>query len=322
MKQTRLQFIKTASAASAGALLSPNLFASGSIAKTNIFYPICFFSKCLQFIDYNKLGGVIADIGFKGVELSVRKDGHVSPENVKSDLPKAINALQQAEISVPMIVTDIVNPDDPLTEIVIGTAAENGVGYYRMGYLKYDNTKSIVENHDVHKKILEQLEKINRKFGIQGCYQNHQGTGFGGPVWDIYWAISDCDPTYMGVQYDIRHAFIEGARSWPLGMKLIAPWIKTTAIKDFCWNLKNGKWGILNVPLGQGMIDFDAYLKDYISLGISGPVTIHFEYELGGAESGSRNITMSLDKIKNFMKNDLAMLKMKFNDHGLLSSYN
>jgi hypothetical protein len=70
------------------------------------------------------------------------------------------------------------------------------------------------------------------------------------------------------------------------------------------------------------MIDFDAYLKDYISLGISGPVTIHFEYELGGAESGSRNITMSLDKIKNFMKNDLAMLKMKFNDHGLLSSYN
>lgn len=320
MNQTRFQFIKTASAASAGALLSPNFFASGSIAKTNT-YPICFFSKCLQFIDYSKLGGTIADIGFKGVELSVRKGGHVSPENVKSDLPKAIKALQQAGIGVPMMVTDIVNPDDPLTEIVLGTAAENGVGYYRMGYLKYDNAKSVIENHDVHKKTLEQMERINRKFGILGCYQNHQGTGFGGPVWDIYWAINGCDPKYMGVQYDIRHAVVEGARSWPVGMKLIAPWIKTIVFKDFYWNQKAGKWDILNVPLGQGMIDFDAYLKEYTSLGISCPVTIHYEYELGGAQSGSRTTTMSLDEIKNFMKNDLALLKNKFNDHGILGSY-
>jgi len=320
MNQTRLQFIKTASAASAGALLSPNLFASGSIVKTNT-NPICFFSKCLQFIDYDKLGGTIAEIGFKAVELSVRKGGHVSPENAKSDLPKAIKALQQAGISVPMIVTDIVNPDDPLTEIVLGTAAENGVGYYRMGYLKYDNTKSVVENHVIHKKILEQLEKINRKLGIHGCYQNHQGTGFGGAVWDIYWAISDCDPSYMGVQYDIRHAVVEGARSWPIGLKLIAPWIKTIVFKDFYWNLKAGKWDILNVPLGQGMVDFDAYLKEYTNLKISCPVTIHYEYYLGGAESGSRTTTMSLDEIKRFMKIDLDWLKNKFTEHGISGSY-
>lgn len=320
MNQTRLQFIKTASAVTAGALLSPHLFAAGSIAKPNT-YPICFFSKCLTFIDYSKLGDTIADIGFKSVELSVRKGGHVSPESAKSDLPKAIKDLQQAGISVPMIVTDIVNPDDPLTEIVIRTAAENGVGYYRMGYLKYDNAISIPDNHVIHKKILEKLEKINRKFGIQGCYQNHQGTGFGGPIWDIYWAISDCDPDYMGVQYDIRHAVIEGARSWPAGLKLIAPWIKTIVFKDFYWNLKASKWDILNVPLGQGMIDFDAYLKEYTNLKISCPVTIHYEYYLGGAESGSRTTTMSLDEIKGFMKTDLDWLKNKFTEHGISGYY-
>jgi len=54
--------------------------------------------------------------------------------------------LKQSGISVPMMVTGIINPEDPLTEIVLGTASEQGVGYYRMGYFKYDPAKSIMEN--------------------------------------------------------------------------------------------------------------------------------------------------------------------------------
>ena len=69
------------------------------------------------------------------------------------------------------------------------------------------------------------------------------------------------------------------------------------------------------------MVDFDAYLKEYINLKISGPVTIHYEYDLGGAQSGSRNPGMSLKEISDFMKKDLIWLRNKFNEHGILGSY-
>lgn len=320
MNQTRRNFLKTTSAATAGIVLSPPVFA-GKSATNVLTYPICVFTKCLQFLDYDRLGETLSKVGFNHAELSVREGGHVLPKNIKADLPKAIKALQRSGISIPMMVTDIINPDLPETEIVLGAASELGIKYYRMGYLNYDPVKSIIDNLDAHKRTFEKLEKINQKFNIHGTYQNHSGTKVGGPVWDLYSLLKDRDPAYMGVQYDIRHAVCEGGASWPLGMKLLSPWIKTNAIKDFFWKKENNKWKITNVPLGEGMVDYDAYIKEYIALGISGPVTIHYEYDLGGAQSGIGKPTMSLEEISRYMKNDLNWLKMKYKEHGILSSF-
>ncbi|MEI7501293.1 MAG: twin-arginine translocation signal domain-containing protein, partial [Bacteroidota bacterium] len=125
MKQTRREFIKTASAASAGTIISPKLLPGPQISNTRT-YPLCVFTKCLQFLDYAQLGETLANIGFKGAELTVRVGGQLLPENVKADLPKAIRTLRQSGISVPMIVTDIIDTENPLTEKILGTASEQG----------------------------------------------------------------------------------------------------------------------------------------------------------------------------------------------------
>jgi hypothetical protein len=64
-------------------------------------------------------------------------------------------------------------------------------------------------------------------------------------------------------------------------------------------------------------VDFDSYINDYTRLGISGTVSVHFEYDLGGAETGATNPTMSLDKISTYQKNDLNWLRAKFKEHQL-----
>jgi L-ribulose-5-phosphate 3-epimerase len=312
----RREFIKTASIVTAGAVAIPEIFAGITVPNVKS-YPICVFTKCLQFLDYDRLGETIARVGFDGADLSVRKGGHVFSENVKVDLPKAIKSLQKAGISVPMMVTDISKPDHPGIENILGTASELGITHYRMGYLNYDPAISIQESLDMHKRAIEKLEKINRKFGIHGEYQNHSGTRVGGPVWDLYWILKDSDPAYIGSQYDIHHATCEGGKSWSLGMKLLAPWIKTTAIKDFLWKKENDKWKIEDVPLGRGMVDYNSYLVEYKKLGIDGPVSIHYEYDLGGAELGKNNPGIGLDKILAYLKSDLNWLKMKFNEHGI-----
>ena len=101
-------------------------------------------------------------------------------------------------------------------------------------------------------------------------------------------------------------------------MKLLAPWIRTTDIKDFIWAKNDeGEWKIKNVPLGEGMIDFEKYFKLFKSMNIEAPVSIHYEYDLGGAEHGDQNPEMSRDEIFSWLDKDLKFLKNQFNKYGL-----
>jgi sugar phosphate isomerase/epimerase len=319
MMYSRRNFIKTGVTGIAATGVSGNVFASELFGtKSKPVRPIHVFTKCLQFLNYQEIAELLAIHGFDGADLTVRPGGQVLPENVATDLPKAVKALRDAGVNSYMITTSINNPDDKLTRSILKTMAELGIRYYRMGYLDYNNSKTISENLEAHKFTFEKLEKVNREFGVHGGYQNHSGRRVGGPVWDLYTLLKDRDPEFIGVQYDIRHATVEGAISWPIGMKLLAPWIKTTDIKDFIWEKnEKGTWKIKNVPLGEGMVDFKAYFELYKSLDIEAPVSIHYEYDLGGAEHGHLDPKMSREEIFSCLKKDLKFLKKQFQQFNL-----
>ncbi|MDB4581952.1 sugar phosphate isomerase/epimerase [Draconibacterium sp.] len=315
---SRRKFIRTTAVGTAGVALTGNTVASVLSSRVKAKRPIHVFTKCLQFLDYDEMAEVLAKNDFDGADLPVRPGGQVLPENVEKDLPKAVKALQKAGVGTNMIVTGLSNPDDPALRPTLKTMADLGIQYYRMGYVNFDDKKSIPENLDNIKATFEKLEKINKEYGVTANYQNHSGRRVGGPVWDLYHLLKDCNPNYIGVQYDIRHATVEGGMSWPLGMKLLAPWIRTTDIKDFIW-VKNesGEWKVKNVPLGEGMVDFKRYFEMYKEMNIEAPVSIHYEYDLGGAEHGDRNPSMSLDEINLWLKKDITFLKNQFEKYRL-----
>jgi sugar phosphate isomerase/epimerase len=66
------------------------------------------------------------------------------------------------------------------------------------------------------------------------------------------------------------------------------------------------------VPLGEGMVDFKAYFELYKSLNIEAPVSIHYEYDLGGAENGSTNPSMPREEIYAWLKKDITYFKKQF----------
>jgi len=318
--QSRREFIQASSTLLAGTAIASTAFAKVA-AFQSVSPTLCVFTKCLQFLDHHQLGDALAKIGFQGADIPVRKGGYILPENVEKELPEAIRTLKRAGIGVPMIVTGINDPGDPYLERILGTASQNGVAHYRMGPLKYDPLQSVPQNLDRYKKTMEELSILNHKFGIHGEFQNHAGKGVGAPVWDLYWMLKDSDPEKIGVQYDIRHAVCEGGNSWSLGMSLLAPWIKSIDIKDFVWyqdSIDSKKWKIKNVPLGEGMVDYDAFLKEYVRLQLKGPISIHYEYDLGGAEHGGSQPTMGLAKISDYLKKDLDWLKGKLKAHKIL----
>jgi sugar phosphate isomerase/epimerase len=266
-----------------------------------------FFSKHLQFLDYHGAAEACAMAGMSGADLTVRPGGHVLPENVERDLPLAVKAFQDVGLTIEMMCSGITDPEDPLTEKVLGTASELGIKYYRLGYYKYDPALSVVNNLEKIRVQMNGLARLNEKYKIHGAYQNHAGSNFGAPVWDVWTVIKDMDPQWTGCQYDVRHATVEGNRSWPLGMKLLKDHIRCMVSKDFEWGEKDGRAIEVNVPIGEGIVDFETYFGMVKEMNIHGPITMHLEYEM----FPEKDMTLAEQKAHaiQLMRKDLDALK-------------
>lgn len=263
------------------------------------------FSKHLHFLDIKEASLITAEIGFQGLDLTVRPEGHVLPENVVSDLPKAIRNIKEAGISCNMITTAISEAHKPNDIAIIETAAKEGVQFYRSDWYKYHKDKPMQESLNSYQKKIEELGKVNKQYGITGCYQNHAGTGIGSSYWEIKQLLDTVNPANFGVQYDIRHAMVEGGFSWQNGVRLLKDKIQTIVLKDFKWGKVDGKWEIINVPIGEGMVDFRSYFKLLKSYGLKPPVSLHLEYPLGGAEKGKNKISIDKKLVFEAMQKDL-----------------
>jgi L-ribulose-5-phosphate 3-epimerase len=266
------------------------------------------FSKHLQFLNYQDMAEAAAEIGFDGVDLTVRPKGHVLPERVESDLPKAVEAIKKNTLASVMMTTAVENANNSIDQKLLETAAGLGIQYYRMNWLAYPEGKTIPDAVEQFKQSIKGLASLNNRLGLTGCYQNHSGDRAGASIWELWDMLQPADKQYMGAQYDIRHAVVEGGLSWKNGLRLIQTRIKTLAIKDFVWAQKDGKWVVENVPLGEGMVDFKTYFSLLKQYQIQVPVSLHFEYPLGGAEHGRTEISIDKREVFAAMKRDLAKL--------------
>lgn len=305
---SRRQFIQQVSAATALAAATgiPNILANSSV-KASI--PISIFSKHLQFLDYDSMAQAAKKIGFDGVDLTVRPKGHVLPEKVAEDLPRAVEAIRKAGLRADMMTTGISSIESPHTEAILSTAAKEGIQYYRMGSIKYDEKKGVEGSLKKIHQDFKKMAQLNKSLGIHGAYQNHAGTRFGSSVWDIHIAMEGIDSKWLGIQYDIKHATAEGGRSWRNGLDLVHKRIHTLDIKDFIWQKEKDRWRDRHVPLGAGMVDFHAFFTLLNQYNMQVPISVHYEYDLGGADHGHRDIHMPREQIYAAMRKDLNTLK-------------
>ena len=267
------------------------------------------FSKHLQFLDYKTVGEMAAEMGFSGVDLTVRPKGHVLPEHVINDLPKAISDIKSAGSNCEMITTRIESVNNPLDIDIIKTAAQHGVKYYRTNWYEYFEDKTLEESIEIYKNQIKDLSFFNAQHNIIGCYQNHAGVKVGASFWEIKAILELTNLKYFGTQYDIRHAVAEGGHSWVNGLNLLQNHIKVIVLKDFKWGKVNGQWKVINVPIGEGMVDFDKYFKLLKKYKLKPPVSLHLEYDLGGAEKGLSKISVDKKVVFDAMKRDLKTLQ-------------
>jgi L-ribulose-5-phosphate 3-epimerase len=248
---------------------------------------VCLFSKPLQTMPWLRLAQAAKQIGFTGVDLTVRPGGHVLPERVSEDLPKAVEIIRREGLDVPMITSELLSVRDPAAEPTLAAAGGQAIPYCKPGYYKY----SFV---DVRAELLEAandfhgLATLAQAKRVRMGFHNHTGY-VGGPVWDIAQILAGLDAKWAGYYFDPAHAVAEGGGAgWKVVLNRIAPRIFMTSIKDFTWERGPQGWREHWVPLGEGMVDWKYYFHELRRAEFHGPISLHIEYNPGGATASAK----------------------------------
>lgn len=245
---------------------------------------ICLFSKHAAKLNYTDLGKFAKQAGFAGVDLTVRPGGHVLPEKVTEDLPRAFEQIEAAGAKVPMITTGLTNPRAPEATNTLRKAGELKIPFWKIGYFRY--TANATGGYDIDRKLVEvqaaltSFTALSRLYNITAGFHNHSGNYVGSPVWDSRQLLGPLDAQYIGYYFDPAHATAEGGLfGWQAALDIALPRLKMVAIKDFYWEKNaSGKWAMRWCPLGQGMVDWKKVFARFAAGGFAGPLTIHTEY--------------------------------------------
>lgn len=267
--------------------------------------PFYLFTKVLQWLPLAELPETVKALGFDGIDLPVRKNGFFDKDELSKKLPAIVSSSERLGLNRPVLTSDMnVGQMEQMDEF-LRTLAGEGIKDYRMGYLSF-SSKDIKGELDRLNGKMKRLAELHARHGVTGHYQNHAGKRIGGSVWEIYHLLEGIDPAHIGVQFDLRHAQVEGYQSYENTFHLISDKIRSFDLKDFKWgNPTTKKDQPINVPLGEGQVNFKLLLEHE---GFTGnlPKILHVEYDLGGAEHGDSSPTMDRRDILAAIEKDVT----------------
>ena len=300
---SRREFLQVSSAGALGgavALRAGNTATALPTARGPFRGTLCLFSKPVPQLNWKELAESTKRAGFDGIDLTVRPEGHVLPERAETDLPKAVAAIREAGLQVPMISTALLSADDPTARPIISTAGKLSIPYLKPGYYKYELV-NVQKEVDEAGRQFRTLVDLARDHGIQVGYHNHPRY-IGEAIWDMARVIEPLDSRWSGYYYDLCQATIEGGESgWRVSTNLVTPRLKMVAAKDFFWKPAGShRWRIEICPMGQGMSHWKEFFQILAKSDFQGPVSYQHEYEIPGYSHPS-GIALSRDKVPTVM---------------------
>jgi sugar phosphate isomerase/epimerase len=172
---SRREFLQVSSAGAVGGavgLRAARTAAEPAAGRGPFRGTLCLFSKPVPQLNWKELAQSTKRAGFDGIDLTVRPQGHVLPERAETDLPKAVAAIRDAGLKVPMITTALLSADDPTARPIISTASKLHIPYLKPGYYKY-KLVNVVKEVDEAGRQFRTLVDLAKDHGIQVGYHNH-----------------------------------------------------------------------------------------------------------------------------------------------------
>ena len=272
------------------------------------------FSKHLQPLPIPEIGRIIKELGFSGVELTVRPGGHIQPDEVDTELPRAVEVFGELGLDLPAIVVEI-HRRDPDAEAVCRAAGRSGATVLRTSSQRYTAFGTIREQIARARADARQLEALGREYGVRLCVHCHSGDMLSAQGGILASIIDETDPRSVGVSLDVAHLTVEGGiAGWRQSIDLLQERVGILAVKSFGWfhepdAVTGGqRWTAKVVPLDQGTAQWRDALRLLRQVGWDADgqalVSLHSEYQ-----GGSSWRELALPELIDQTRRDVAWLQ-------------
>lgn len=241
------------------------------------------FSKKLIDYDFEGLARVLSDLGLDGVDLTVRPGGHISPESVSEELPRAVDVMSSHGLEVAMVTTAITSADEPNAKDVFRVASECGIRFLKLGYWSYRGFGNVSEQVGEVRGGLVGLSRLASEYGIVAGVHIHSGQYMTATAGLVSRLLEGLDTENVGAYIDPGHMVLEGGLSgWMIGMDLLRDVTRMVAVKDFGWEMVPGqpkRWRVKHLPLSEGMVPWKEVFTYLRRMSFDGPISLHSEYQ-------------------------------------------
>lgn len=260
-----------------------------------------FFTKQLKGMGVDDTGRAAAEMGFAGLDVAVRDGYCVTPDNVATELPKAVRIWDDMGLAVPMVTTpgDFTDPEQPVAETLLAACAAAGIHEIKLGYWRFTEP-GYWQQVDAIRTALDGFAALAEKHGVRCAVHTHSGAFFGLNASAAMHLVRDKDPEQIGVYLDPGHLSVDGE---PVGMAvdMVQSHLCLVAVKSFVYASKEQEGGVvwrrMLAPLRKGLVDWKATLDALRSVGYDGPLSLHSEYE-----------NVSLEELRALTRDDLKFL--------------
>jgi sugar phosphate isomerase/epimerase len=251
--------------------------------------------------------------GYDGLDLTLRGNGHVRPENAEQGLAEADDIADQESVTIPMVETAIQDVTSPHAESIIA-AVHARVRTFKLGYWRYETFGTALKQLDEARRKLEGIIRLARRYHVRPCIHVHSGPVLtNSPL--IYSLLKDYSPDELGAYVDVMHMTLEGGRSgWEMTLDMIAPWVTVVGIKDFVFVPGNRdefgqqRFQTAFVPIGDGMVPFPQFFQRLKQLRFDGIISFHAEYKKPPQPMTTPQLLDQAAKDLRFLKGVIARL--------------
>jgi sugar phosphate isomerase/epimerase len=245
-------------------------------------------SKFFHALGVGELGRKVRELGFDGIDVSVRPGHPVNLDNVESALPQAVAAWKTQGLVCPLATAPVtlIDPDAPEVERLYAGCAAAAVPRVKIGFFHYRPGDDYWALVDAARRALEGFARVGERHGVRTVYQVHSGPVLGSNCAGLMHLLRGLDPRWVGGYPDLGHMVLDG-EDYPMGLAMVRDYLSMVAVKDAYHAPQPAGSEPPFVPrfvrLGCGAVNWRRALGALKGLGFDGAVSVHTEYDFDEA---------------------------------------
>ncbi|MEM8734311.1 MAG: sugar phosphate isomerase/epimerase family protein [Planctomycetota bacterium] len=138
-----------------------------------------------------------------------------------------------------------------------------------LGFVPHDTSEKLYSDVvDVTRQLCDHAQKNDQSVHLETGQETADG---------LLEFLESTERSNLFINFDPANMILYGTGEPIEALKKVGQYVRSVHCKDATWSDSPGKtWGC-EVPLGEGQVDMEAYLKTLLEIGYRGPLTIERE---------------------------------------------